>query len=170
MWRSLTSSKKDDSVHIRVMGALAVGKTTLVSTAVTRTFHKRFVPYSRSRYNQRFLCSAKGPDEETIVAELIDAKGDETLESLIVDTTHDEEADETKPLLNASSTRWCYFVVFDFTRYETYVHARKLVDSIRAYDALQAEIKPQLNNLSTWPTFGWSSPRLKASFSYQIRV
>ena len=137
MWGS--SPRKEETLHIRVMGSLAVGKTTLVSTAVTRTAQKRSMPYIRSKHNQRFVCSTKSPNGDVIVAELVDSKGNETLEMLVSETlgVAEEDAEEQRSLLTKDdrSVRWCYIIMFDFTRHATYTYARQLAERIRAMDA-----------------------------------
>jgi GTPase SAR1 family protein len=121
------------------MGGLAVGKTTIISTAVTRTPQKRSMPYTRSRINQRFVTTVKEPQGHSLVFELIDTKGNETLENLDAEYSPDEHfAPERRSLLGKekANVHWAYMVVFDYTRHETYLYAKKLIDQIRTNERI----------------------------------
>jgi len=141
MWKQ--KNQGDDTVHIRVMGALAVGKTTMVSTAVTRNAQRRSMPYSRSKQLQRFVCSVRSPAGDMIVAELLDTRGNEPLEGISSATESAAHAEERMRLLDKADVniRWCYLIVFDFTRHDTYIYARRLIERIRAQEFAQMKAK-----------------------------
>ena len=118
-------------MHVRVMGALAVGKTSFVTMAISRSVVSTYV---KSRYNQRFVTSVKSPKGTHVMIELIDSKGNESLENLVAEDASKSPEDERKALLSRDEIEWCYLIIFDYTRHETYLHAKKLVEDIRVRD------------------------------------
>lgn len=121
-------SFSDPVVHVRVMGANGSGKTTIVSTVVSRTLERRSFPYQRTRVNQRFATTIKAGKGQPALFEIMDTVADDAIQSV----NKGEVTDERTSLLHHSNhVDWCYLIMFDFTRHETYLQAKSLIDQIR---------------------------------------
>ena len=134
----MKKSPASPTLYVRVMGSLAVGKTAFVSSTVSRSSQRRSVPYMKSRYNQQYATNVKSPSGVPIMVHLLDSRGNETLENL----THEalQSYDEHDPLLNTEETEWCYLLIYDYTRRDTFYHVKSLVEEIRMHDAKRSGI------------------------------
>jgi hypothetical protein len=111
-----------------LVGAPGTGKSTMATTVVSRSAGlTRGMPYTRTRLDQTFLTSIRSPHGDVVMMQLVDGRSCDDAETWVAPSGGDRE-------------RWCYMVVFDWTRIETFVWAKRIMDRIREADrAAQAD-------------------------------